>query len=136
MVGYTVKQGTSSVDISMTFDAAFPASLLGDAASALSGKPLSAAGSLGDIPGLNAFVVKALGDSDSKIRETAIAAAVHMNVNSLLPVMEHYLDTDGDGEKDADRADRAAAGIAVVMGGMAAKSGDAALAKKVSHDRA
>ncbi len=136
MVGYAFKQGTSSVDISMTFDAAFSASLMGDAASALSGKPLSAAGSLGDVPGLSAFVLRALGDSDSKVRDAAIAAAVHMNVDTLLPAMEHYLDTDGDGEKDADRADRTAAGIAVVMGGMAAKSGNAVLAKKVSIPRA
>jgi hypothetical protein len=133
MVGYTYKQGTSSVDISVTFDAAFPAAVLGDVASALSGKSLSAAGSLGDIAGLNAFVLRALGDSDAKIREAGIAAAMHMSADSLFPVMQNYLDTDGDGEKDADRADRTAAGIAIVMGGLAAKSGNADMAKKVGH---
>eukprot|EP00281_Chroomonas_sp_CCMP1168_P020020 CAMPEP_0206232612 /NCGR_PEP_ID=MMETSP0047_2-20121206/11514_1 /ASSEMBLY_ACC=CAM_ASM_000192 /TAXON_ID=195065 /ORGANISM="Chroomonas mesostigmatica_cf, Strain CCMP1168" /LENGTH=646 /DNA_ID=CAMNT_0053656371 /DNA_START=32 /DNA_END=1973 /DNA_ORIENTATION=+ len=111
MVGVVSHQpalGGQGVDISTTFDAAFPAAVLGDAAGALKGKPLSEAGSLSSSAGFAPFVVRALGDEDAAVRGAGTAAALHAEPAAVLPALEHYLDTDGDGEKDADRADRVA----------------------------
>lgn len=127
-VSHQGQHGSPAIDVSVTFDAAFPASVLGDAAKELSGKPLSAAP---PSPVFGAFVLRALGDEDGKVRDTCLAAAVLADAAALLPVLEHYLETDGDGEADADRADRTAAGISLVMGGIAKRSGSAEMAKKV-----
>uniref|UniRef100_A0A7S0VV54 TOG domain-containing protein n=1 Tax=Hemiselmis tepida TaxID=464990 RepID=A0A7S0VV54_9CRYP len=78
------------------------------------------------------FVMRALGEEDARTRDACVAAAVLMDSSALMPKLEHYLDTDGDGENDHDRADRTAAGIALVMGGIAERAGDAAMAKKVA----
>ena len=133
MVGHAVHAGDGSIDMSATFGVCFPEGVLGSASGTLSDKPLSSAGEVGSDASVVEFVLRALGDSDAKVRETCAAVAVLMDSSALMPKMEHYLDTDGNGEPDADRADRTAAGIALVMGGLAAKSGDAAVAKKVSQ---
>eukprot|EP00282_Hemiselmis_andersenii_P038232 CAMPEP_0169444904 /NCGR_PEP_ID=MMETSP1042-20121227/10151_1 /TAXON_ID=464988 /ORGANISM="Hemiselmis andersenii, Strain CCMP1180" /LENGTH=656 /DNA_ID=CAMNT_0009556257 /DNA_START=812 /DNA_END=2782 /DNA_ORIENTATION=- len=121
----------SQLDMSATFGATFSAKVLGDAAGALSGKALSEAEGMKDAGALG-FAMRAIGEEDARTRDAGVAAAVLMDSSALLPKLEHYLDTDGDGENDHDRADRTAAGIALVMGGIAARSGDAAMAKKVA----
>mmetsp|Transcript_20339 Transcript_20339/g.50855 ORF Transcript_20339/g.50855 Transcript_20339/m.50855 type:complete len:657 (+) Transcript_20339:40-2010(+) len=119
------------VDMSATFGATFSAQLLGGAAGTISGKALSEAEGMKDA-GAVGFVMRALGEEDARTRDACVAAAVLMDSGALMPKLEHYLDTDGDGENDHDRADRTAAGIALVMGGMAARARDAAMAKKVA----
>eukprot|EP00960_Hanusia_phi_P042287 755411-Hanusia_phi.AAC.8 len=98
-------------------------------ASSIKGKKVSDAASL-DQESLYKAVVKALGDADAKTRGGGQGVALHMEAQFIMSKIHHYLDTDGDGESDADRADRTAASMAIVMGGVANRLGDVEVAKQ------
>jgi len=115
-----------------TFDSVFPAAVLGDYSKTLTGKPIKSVGEL-DKEKLYKVLLSALGDENAKVRMAGVSASSFMDVSFVQPKLFHYLDTDGDGEADADRADRTAASMAMLMGILAKKSGDAAMAAEVSE---
>lgn len=56
-----------------------------------------------------------------------------MDAAAIQPKLWKYLDVDGDAEQDMDRADRTAGAIAVLLGRIAKKAGDATKANEVAN---
>jgi HEAT repeat protein len=116
--------GCTNVGADAQIDTLFPAEILGDLVDKVKGKAVSDAGAI-DGGALSAMLMRAMGDESPQVRAAAVAVGEWADASALVPMLQKYLDTDGNGETDTDRADRTAASIARTLGKIAGKQGDA-----------